>query len=265
VLTSYNNADVIGDAIRSVRAQTFHDWELLVIDDHSSDNTISVLEQALEEIPRARLIRLPENSGGPAKPRNVGVAASRGCYIAFLDADDLWHPLKLELQLEVLRQASVEFISTRAICFRGANNFRFGKNTLADKRNLKWRKIDHNRLLRKNIVWTSTVLASRDCFLENPFIEAASYRAIEDYRCWLDVHRTIIRFSARMTAPLAYYRLADTSISRDKTEMVRRNLMLYRDYLPPGRLKPLRVLWYMCSYALFSSVRNLRRKVSPIG
>ncbi|MCX6924469.1 MAG: glycosyltransferase family 2 protein, partial [Verrucomicrobia bacterium] len=113
VITSYNNAGVIGDAIHSVRAQTFRDWELLVVDDHSSDKTVAILEKALEGIPRARLIRLATNSGGPAQPRNVGVAASRGRYIAFLDADDLWHPLKLEVQLEAVRQAGVEFISTR--------------------------------------------------------------------------------------------------------------------------------------------------------
>jgi len=245
-----------------VRAQTFRDWELLVVDDHSSDNTVAILEKALEGIPRARLIRLATNSGGPAKPRNVGVTASRGRYIAFLDADDIWHPLKLDVQLEAVRQAGVDFISTRVIFFRDATKVRFAENALAQERNLQWSEIDHTRLLRKNILWTSTVLASRDCLLANPFIVARSYRAIEDYRCWLDVHRTKIRFSARMAAPLAYYRLADASISRNKTEMVRKNLMLYRDYFQPGPLKPLRVLWYMCTYALRSSVRSLRRKAS---
>ena len=265
VIPSYNNAGVIGDAIHSVRAQTFRNWELLVVDDHSSDNTIAVLEKALEGIPRARLIRLATNSGGPATPRNVGVVAALGRYIAFLDADDIWHPLKLDLQLVAMRQAGVEFISTRVIFFRDATEVRFGENAVAQGRNLQWSEIDHTRLLRKNILWTSTVLASRDCLLANPFIVARSYRAIEDYRCWLDVHRTKIRFSARMAAPLAYYRLADTSISRNKTEMARKNLMLYRDYLQPGPLKPLRVLGYMCTYALLASVRKLRRKASATG
>jgi teichuronic acid biosynthesis glycosyltransferase TuaG len=265
VITCYNNAGVIADAIRSVRAQTFRDWELLVVDDHSSDNTVAILDQVLEGVPCARLIRLATNSGGPATPRNVGVAASRGRYIAFLDADDIWHPIKLELQLEAVRQAGVEFISTRVTFFRDATKVRFAENALGRESDLQWSKIDHRRLLRKNILWTSTVLAARDCLLANPFIVARKYRAIEDYRCWLDVHRTKIRFSARMAAPLAYYRLADTSISRNKTEMVRKNLMLYRDYLPPGPLKPLRVLWYMCTYALLASVRNLRRLATPTG
>jgi glycosyltransferase involved in cell wall biosynthesis len=87
-MPAYNSQAYIADAIRSVQAQTLGDWELLVIDDGSRDDTCSIVTEMALEDPRIRLYRNEENMGA-ARSRNRGIAMSRGAYVALLDSDDL--------------------------------------------------------------------------------------------------------------------------------------------------------------------------------
>jgi glycosyltransferase involved in cell wall biosynthesis len=102
VMPSYNRARFIGEAIESVLAQRYEDWELLIIDDGSTDNTATVVESYLKRDRRIAYI-VQEQNRGIAYTRNNGVAQSRGCYIAMLDSDDAWaSPEKLGLQVAAL-------------------------------------------------------------------------------------------------------------------------------------------------------------------
>src|SRR3954470_3695391 len=98
IIPSYNARAVIARAIASVRAQTFDDLEILVVDDGSADGTPVLVERESQAEPRLRLIRL-EHNGGPAHARNVGLDAARGTWIALLDADDAWRPDRLKRML----------------------------------------------------------------------------------------------------------------------------------------------------------------------
>src|SRR5206468_5026028 len=98
-----NRAAYLREAVDSVFAQTFTDWELIVIDDGSTDATAAYLK-SLDD-PRVRVIEL-EHSGIPAKVRNAGLGAATGEFIAFLDSDDRWYPRKLELQVAKCRNDS---------------------------------------------------------------------------------------------------------------------------------------------------------------
>ncbi len=102
IVPAFNSEAFLAEAIKSVRAQTFEDWELLVIDDGSTDGTLSVAQRAAEGDPRIQAFSTGP-SGGPARPRNLGIEKARGAYIAFLDADDLFLPEKLERQLDAMR------------------------------------------------------------------------------------------------------------------------------------------------------------------
>ena len=102
IMPSYNRAHLLGRAVKSALAQTFQDWELLIIDDDSSDNTEEVVRSFQDS--RIRYIKHQQNQG-PAASRNTGIrAASRSKYLAYLDDDDEWLPEKLEKQLEVFRR-----------------------------------------------------------------------------------------------------------------------------------------------------------------
>ncbi len=101
VIPTYNRAHVVGRAIKSVLAQTLPDFECIVVDDASTDETVPLVEGFRD--PRIRLVRLAEN-GGVSRARNAGIQAARGEWVAFLDSDDEWLPRKLELQLARLRE-----------------------------------------------------------------------------------------------------------------------------------------------------------------
>ena len=104
IVPCYNAAPFVRATIASVLRQSWSDLEVLAVDDGSTDATFQIIEAIAAEDPRVRVIRLPRNHGSPAAPRNAGVAAACGTWVAFLDADDLWHPLKLELQLRALHE-----------------------------------------------------------------------------------------------------------------------------------------------------------------
>jgi teichuronic acid biosynthesis glycosyltransferase TuaG len=111
IMPAFDSAAHVGSAIASVQAQTETDWELLVIDDGSRDETPGIVANAAREDRRIHLIRLAGN-GGPAVARNAGIAAARGRYIAFLDSDDLWLPEKLARQLRFMEQRNAGFSYT---------------------------------------------------------------------------------------------------------------------------------------------------------
>jgi glycosyltransferase involved in cell wall biosynthesis len=100
VLPTYNRAGLLAEAVASVRAQTFSNWELLVVDDGSTDGSAG----ALPDDPRVKLVRR-EHSGNIAAVRNAGLDAAAGDYIGFLDSDDRWHARKLERQVERLARS----------------------------------------------------------------------------------------------------------------------------------------------------------------
>src|SRR4051794_17458509 len=102
VMPAYNTAATIGDAIRSVLAQTCSDFELVVVDDGSSDETASVVEQLAVD---GRIRLLGQENQGAAAARNAALAAARGRYVSFIDSDDLWLPAYLDAMAAVLTQA----------------------------------------------------------------------------------------------------------------------------------------------------------------
>jgi len=103
VMPTYNCADFIAQSIASVCAQTYKNWELLIVDDCSSDNTEEIVSALSETDERIIYIRLETNSGAAAA-RNKGIEMARGSYIAFLDSDDLWYPDKLKKQLDFMKK-----------------------------------------------------------------------------------------------------------------------------------------------------------------
>ena len=111
ITPSYNVSTYIGIAIESVLAQTFSDWELLITDDCSTDNTCDIVEQYVARDSRIHLFRLPNNMGAGIA-RNNSIKQASGRYIAFLDADDWWYPNKLEKQIKFMQENGCEFSFT---------------------------------------------------------------------------------------------------------------------------------------------------------
>lgn len=103
ITPAYNAVRTLSETIESVQAQTFTDWEMIIVDDCSSDGTTALASRYATDDPRIRVIRRAEN-GGVAAARNQALGAATGRYMAFLDADDLWLPEKLHLQLAFMHE-----------------------------------------------------------------------------------------------------------------------------------------------------------------
>lgn len=115
IIPTYNRAALIGETIESVRQQTCTSWELIVVDDGSTDNTPDLMQQLND--PRITYYRI-EHSGGFGVVRNHGISKARGEFIAFLDSDDLWHPRKLSAQLSCLEtEPGTAFVFTHIELF----------------------------------------------------------------------------------------------------------------------------------------------------
>lgn len=106
----YNSGRFIREAINSVLAQTYTDWELLVIDDGSTDNSVDIVREYADKDQRIRLLFNDRHIGIPSAPRNEGVRNAKGRFIAFLDSDDIWHPQKLENQLPLFKKNDVVIV-----------------------------------------------------------------------------------------------------------------------------------------------------------
>lgn len=113
VIPAYNRAAKIADAVRSIQQQTYKNWEIIVADDGSSDNTLKVIEDMAKEDKRIRSVRHERNKGAQTA-RNLGIRAARGPWIAFLDSDDQWLPESLEMRLRLAQQEDVAVVHSLA-------------------------------------------------------------------------------------------------------------------------------------------------------
>lgn len=217
VMPAYNAARHLEDTLASVLWQTFTDWELLVVDDCSSDDTRVLVERHQRADARVRLITLTRNMGAPAGPRNLGVRAAKGRWIAFLDSDDLWHSDKLRVQLLALERTGARFCSTQMLNFHSGEIPRLQPG---GPDQIEW--ISYWKQLIKYRTPTSSVVVDRELLLRFPFNEDLSYKAREDLDCWLYCHEVLGR-SIKITAPMMGYRIIDGQISGKKWTMFKRH------------------------------------------
>lgn len=107
IIPVYNAEEFIEDTINNIKIQTYEKWELLLVNDCSTDNSVSIIERYLKDA-RIKLINLNENSG-PANARNTGIENAVGRYLCFQDADDIWNNEKLKKQLDFMKEKNVHF------------------------------------------------------------------------------------------------------------------------------------------------------------
>jgi teichuronic acid biosynthesis glycosyltransferase TuaG len=210
--------------MKSVIAQSFTDFELIVINDCSKDDTVKIIQKFIALDARIRLIDLPVNKGAPAGPRNIGVKEARGKWIAFLDSDDIWHPAKLERQIALLKKTGARFCSTSMINFINYSTLR-----LKDGQPDEYQWISFLSQLIKNRTPTSSVVAEKTLIEKYPFNESMNFKAREDLDCWLHCHEEIGR-SIKITAPMLGYRIIPGQISGKKWTMFRRHLYVLKQY-----------------------------------
>jgi teichuronic acid biosynthesis glycosyltransferase TuaG len=224
VIPSFRAQDYIAATVRSVLAQSHANLEVIVVDDRSPDGTADIVEEIGREDPRTRCIRLEKNFGGPAGPRNIGVREARGEWIAFLDADDIWHPDKLAVQLKALAASGKRFCSSKMMDFEDEKDLVF---TPAE--GCPTREISFLNILVKSRIPASSVLVAADLVRRHPFNEEHDYKAREDMDCWLRCHEEAGP-SIKILHPLIGYRVSPNQISRSKMLMLKRHYHILSNY-----------------------------------
>ena len=227
IMPAYNAAGFIAESIRSVQQQTFKDWELLVIDDASTDETSNVVEELKAEDPRIKLHILPTNQGAGFS-RNIGIKAATGDYISFLDADDLWKPHKLETQLRIMTTENVQ------VCFSSYELINEqGKSLQKQIKALQF--LSFEKLKKANYIGNLTGIynASKLGKIYCPLI-----RKRQDWGLWLLAVEKA-GFAKGIQESLAVYRERENSISGNKIEMLQYNYRVYREVLKYSSLKSL--------------------------
>lgn len=194
IVSTYNRIELLLETIDSILKQTFSDFELIIVDDGSTDNT----EQQVKEIEdsRIRYIKIP-NWGGPAVPRNIGIDNSIGDYLAFCDDDDVWFENKLEKQLKHFENQEIIGVGalTRKI---GALKYHRDKTIEEDQ------ILDFNGLLKKGTVAHSTLIIKN---LGYKYDESENFKFVEDFDFQLALTLHSGKKIKKIAEPLVYYRI----------------------------------------------------------
>lgn len=242
ITPAFRVAPVISETITSVIAQTHSNWEMLIAEDCSTDDTRDVVRQWEQIDPRVRLIAL-ECNGGPAMARNAALEQASGRWIAFLDSDDLWLPRKLERTITHAKahQAALTFTGFRRITADGG--------AIGHYVNVP-RSLSYRQLLGNTAIATSTVLLDRD-LVGNVRMRNTYY---DDFDCWLQVLKAG-HFACGLDEDLMRYRVSRRSVSRNKLRSAARVWRAYRDL---ERLNLPASLWYFSQYSIRGLFKYLR-------
>lgn len=200
----HNSGRWLDAAIASVRSQTFADWELLVVDDGSQDDSIAIVRRHSARDARVRVERLEQPRGGAAS-RNHGLRLAKGRFVAFLDADDLWRPSKLERQLALMTATGAGFSYT-------AYEKSSAEGRLSGRVFTPPAQVDYASLLRTCVIGCSTVMLDRDVLGPRFFPEL---RRSHDYALWLSILRDG-HLAYAVAEPLTIYRVRPKSLSANK-------------------------------------------------
>jgi teichuronic acid biosynthesis glycosyltransferase TuaG len=215
IIPLYNAEKFIAETIETVLKQTYQNFEILIVDDCSTDGSVSIVNHMAEDDDRIKLIQSDTNFGGPAKPRNIGVEHAKGEYIAFLDADDLWDEKKLELQLGMMMENDIHFSSTGKINIDESSQKANLKAGVLAKVSAKNSKKDLCDLIKYRFVFTSSVMVLKS--IMPLFNEEKKYIAVEDLCAWMEIFKSDGKYQY-MQEPLLKYRIVNQSISARGTE-----------------------------------------------
>ena len=240
ITPSYNSERFINECVKSVLAQTYTNWEMVIVDDCSQDNSNAIITALAANDDRIRVFFLDKNIG-PAKARNFGLSRARGRYIAFLDSDDLWRPQKLDKQ--------ITFMNNNHIAFSFTTYQSISEDGLSEMNIIKAPKvITYHSYLKNTIIGCLTVVIDRE---EVGDFEMPNIRSSHDMALWLQIIKR--GFSAYgLDENLAKYRIVSLSNTVNKIKAAKDVWKVYREV---ERLSFFYSLWCLCNY-IFNAIRK---------
>lgn len=218
VVPVYNAAQFLDETIATTQNQTYKNWEMILVDDCSTDNSIEIIKKYQKDDTRIKLYQNKTNSYA-AITRNKGIDESKGRYIAFLDADDLWKPTKLEKQLVFMQEKDCAFSFTDYE-FADEHGNPNGKKVSVPV------SITYRQALKNTTIWTSTVMLDTKK-LTKQTIRMPNIRRGQDTATWWKILKIIPKADG-VNEVLSYYRRTTDSLSANKLTALKRTWHIYR-------------------------------------
>lgn len=222
----FNSEAFISDTIHSILQQTYTNWELILIDDNSNDNTLLVVQSFINKNSNIKVIKNLNNQGA-AVSRNLGIEAAKGDYITFLDADDLWKPNKLKTQIEFMK------IENCDVCFSSYDLINEAGKPL-NKRVKALFTLTYQKLLKSNYLGNLTGMYNAKTLGK---ITAPNLRKRQDWLLWLSAIKKSGKPALGIQESLAYYRVRENSMSSNKIGLLKYNYWVYKKGLGFSTIK----------------------------
>lgn len=242
ITPAYNAENYICETIKSVQAQTYQDWELIIVDDCSTDYTNVLAKEYAVKDPRIKVIKAPQN-GGVAKARNIGLENATGDFIAFVDSDDLWKPEKLEKQLDFMKEKGCVLSYTDFQKFNTTDGS-LGKVMRCPK------KMRANDILKNTAIGCLTVMVDKK--------RAGEFRMpplnhTEDNCTWYHILKNTGQNAYNLGEVLSLYRDGNASMTKNKGKSAKQQWETYRCYFKFSRIKS---AYYFTWYAINAVLRH---------
>jgi glycosyltransferase involved in cell wall biosynthesis len=213
----FNKEKVIEETIQSVLSQSYNNWELLLVNDASSDSSSNLVKKFVEQDKRIKYYEFSTNKGA-AEARNHGSKMAKGDYISFLDADDLWHKTKLEIQTKALKEKNID------VCFGSYEMIDSKSNPL----NIKVHTLPvltHDKLLKANYIGNLTGIYNCKNLGK---IYTKDLKKRQDWLLWIEALKRSRKPAHGISETIAYYRKSDNSLSSNKLNLIKHNFNVYR-------------------------------------
>jgi len=240
ITPSYNSARFINECVSSVLEQTYTNWELIIVDDASDDNSSELISNIAARDNRIKFVFLTENIG-VAGARNIALEKSKGRYIAFLDSDDIWKKEKLTKQIHFMQSHNISFSfsSYEPMSENGMEIFKEIKVPL---------KINYNSFLKNTIIGCLTVVLDKHKIGD---FKMPKLKTSQDMALWLSIMKGGVN-AYGIQQSLAYYRLVGESNTSNKFKVIVGVWKIYRNEEGFGYVES---IWYFLNYA-FNAVKK---------
>lgn len=240
IMPTYNSGKYIEETIETVKNQTYKNWELIIVDDCSKDNTEEIVNKYINSDNRIKYYKFKTNQGA-AKARTKAMEMANGNYMAFLDSDDLWNEEKLEKQLEFMKKNHYNFTCTEyeQIDENGKKMNRIIKTKI---------KANYNRILLDCPVGNSTVMYNVNALGK---FKVPNIRKRNDDALWLQILKKE-QYIYGMNEVLMKYRIRSNSISSNKLDLIKYHWQLYRKI---EHLSLVRSVFHVCWWGIIKVFR----------
>jgi teichuronic acid biosynthesis glycosyltransferase TuaG len=235
ITPSYNSSQFIKECVSSVLRQTYRNWELIIVDDCSRDNSRNIIRDLAKKDTRINTVFLQKNVGA-AEARNIAIRKARGKYIAFLDSDDIWLENKLKKQIKFMRDAGIAF------SFTSYNTINEHGNKILNTVSAP-EKMTYNAYLKDTVIGCLTVVVDIE---KVGSFEMPDIKISEDMALWLKIlKRGFIAYG--LNEVLSQYRVSSNSLSKNKINAL---VFVWKVYREVEKLSLFYSIYCFCCYVI---------------